>query len=157
MNSERSRRPVTVGDEDFLWRLYACTRAAEVAAWGWPAEQQNSFLRMQYSARRGSYAAAYPDAEHTVLLEDGAAAGATMVARGGGEILLIDIAFLPEFRARGYGGDIIKELVHEAVATASRLRLTVERGNPAIHLYMRHGFIPKGEDAMYIEMEFQAG
>lgn len=155
MNSERSRRPVTDADADFLWRLYASTRAAEVAAWGWPADQQNAFLRMQYSARRSSYAAAYPDAEHSILLEDGVAAGATLVARGNGEILLMDIAFLPEFRGCGYGADVMRQLVREAGSTGLRLRLTVERGNPAIHLYMRHGFIPKSQDAMYIEMEFQ--
>src|SRR5882724_8632156 len=151
MSVERSRRPVNAGDDDFLWRLYARTRAEEVAAWGWTPEQQIAFLRMQYSARRASYAAAYPEAEHSVLLEDGTQAGALIVSRANDEIFLVDVAFLPERRGRGYGGEVLAGLVGEATATGRPFRLTVARGNPAIHLYQRHGFVSKSEDAMYIE------
>ena len=59
--SARAAIPDDPDDEDFLWRLYVSTRAPEVAAFGWPPEQQEAFLRMQYRARRGSYyTAAYP-------------------------------------------------------------------------------------------------
>jgi hypothetical protein len=38
-------RPEEPDDEPFLCRLYATTRTEEMALTGWPAEQQEAFLR----------------------------------------------------------------------------------------------------------------
>ena len=149
------RRPATAEDDDFLWRLYVSTRDAEIASLGWPAAQQEAFLKMQYRARSGSYSAMYPGAERQIVTDHGAPAGAVMVARNSREIRLVDIAFLPPFRNRGYGADEIRMLIRESDQTSLPLRLSVMRANPAIRLYQRLGFIPVAEDGMYIEMEYR--
>ena len=157
MSLERSARPAGAGDEEFLFRLYVSTRAAEMAAFGWPPEQQEIFLRMQYRARTGGYSATYPNAGHTILLEAGAPVGAMIVNRDSKEVRLVDIAFLTEHRNHGYGQREVSNLIRQAAALALPLRLSVRRENPAVRLYQRLGFIPISEDAMYIEMEYPAG
>ncbi len=153
---QRSARPVTPEDEDFLWRVYASTREREVAAFGWPPAQQEAFLKMQYRARCQSYAAAYGQAEHSVLLADGVPAGIMIVARGPSETRLVDIAFLPEYLGRGLGTEAILGLIRESGACSVPVRLSVHRGNPAIRLYQRLGFAEVSADSVYIEMEHHA-
>jgi ribosomal protein S18 acetylase RimI-like enzyme len=145
-------RPASPDDADFLFRVYASTRADEFAILGWPPAQQHAFLRMQYNMRGQSYAA-YKGAQTSVLMLDGAAAGSAIVWRGADEIRLVDIALLPEFRNRGLGGQWISRLLSEARAAGLPLRLSVVISNPARKLYERLGFVAKSDGSMYIEME----
>ena len=151
-----SARPVSPDDRDFLWRVYASTREQEIAAFGWPPAQQEAFLRMQYRARCQSYAAAYEQADHSVLLAGGVPAGFLIVARGPSEVRLVDIALLPGHRGNGLGTQAILGLIRETSARSVPLRLTVHRGNPAIRLYHRLGFSVISADSVYIEMERHA-
>src|SRR5580700_10184803 len=132
-----SQRPRLPDDEEFLFRLYAGTRAEELAAWGWPPAQQESFLRMQLRARAQSYAATYSGASHSILLQGDLPVGSAIVWRGPTEFRLVDIAILPEFRNRGWGGQWISGLISEAAAARIPVRLSVQRGNPAMRLYQR--------------------
>lgn len=78
-----------------------------------------------------------------------------IVARGAGEIRLVDIALLPDYRNYGYGTHEISILIGQARSSGLALRLAVRQGNPAIRLYQRLGFVPQRADAMYIEMEYR--
>jgi GNAT superfamily N-acetyltransferase len=153
-DSALSERSLLPDDGDFPFLVYAASRAEEMISWGWPPAQQESFLRMQFRARAQSYAAAYPDAVHSVLLCDGVSAGTAIVWRSDAEFRLVDIALLPEFRGRGLGTLWISRLIHEARAAAVPVRLHVFRGNPAELLYQRLGFVAKSDvGGMYVEME----
>jgi ribosomal protein S18 acetylase RimI-like enzyme len=150
-----SMRAASPDDGDFLWKVYASTRQQEVAMFGWPPEQQISFLEMQYRARTQSYSAMYPDAENFVLLAAGDPAGYMMIGRDALKTTLVDIALLPEFRNRGVGTRAVASLMEEARGRSLPLRLSVARGNPAMRLYQRLGFSVISADAVYIEMEYQ--
>lgn len=150
-----SQRPAVPEDEEFLFAVYAATRAEEMAPLGWPAAQQDMFLRMQFRIRRQSYAAAYAEAMPAILLAGEQPAGTATVWRGPAEFRLVDIAFLPEYRNRGLGTEWISRLIAEAEAASLPLRLSVLRGNPAIGLYQRLGFVATAHGSMYIEMEHQ--
>jgi GNAT superfamily N-acetyltransferase len=148
-----TKRPAAPEDEGFLAAVYFSTRHEEVAAWGWPREQQESFIGMQYDARRRSYQAAFEDAEWSILLADGIGAGSMIVHRSATEIRLVDIAFLPEYQNRGFGSSMISALIEESERTNIPLRLSVLHDNRAIRLYLRLGFAVQRSDGMYIEME----
>jgi GNAT superfamily N-acetyltransferase len=148
-------RPQSPDDDEFLYRVYASSRATEMQAWGWPPEQQESFLRMQFRARRLSYDAAYPDSSHSILLCDGAPAGSAIVWRSPAEIRLVDIALLPEYQNRGLGAQWLQWLIRESAAAGVALRLSVLQGNRAICLYQRLGFVAAPPGGMYIEMEYK--
>lgn len=153
LDSALTERPVSADDADLLFRVYAASRADEVAAWGWPPAQQESFLRMQFRARAQSYAGAYPDAAHSILLCNGEAAGSAIVWRNGSEFRLVDIALLPEFRNCGLGTLWMTRLIRQAEAAGVLLRLQVFQGNRAAELYRRLGFVAKSNGGMYVEME----
>jgi ribosomal protein S18 acetylase RimI-like enzyme len=149
-----SHRPLLPDDGQFLFRLYASTRADEVGSWGWPAEQQESLLRMQFRARSQSYAMTYSGASHSILLAGEEPVGSMVVWLGPAEIRLVDIALLPNYRNKGLGGVWLSGLIRQAAAAERPLRLSVHRGNPAIRLYQRLGFSAIEDGPMYIEMEY---
>lgn len=157
-NSPRgiSARPAGSDDQDFLFQVYCSTRQEEVHSWGWTAEQAAAFLRMQFDARRRSYAAAYPSGVESILDEGGTPIGSLLVRRSPKEIQLVDIALLPDYRNRGIGTRIISELIREAANSKAALRLSVLAGNPAIRLYERLGFLVTDKGTMYLEMEHGA-
>ena len=148
-----SLRPASPNDNAFLLQVYASTRQEEMASSGWSPVQQSSFVRMQYDARKYGYEASYPSSENSVISMGGVPAGSLIIFRSSSEIRLVDIALLPEFRSRGIGGEVIRMLISEAGDAGSALRLSVLRSNRARHLYERVGFIVKGGDEMYCEME----
>src|ERR1700676_1009761 len=149
-----SVRPASADDSEFLIHVYASIRRDEMASWGWSPAQQWSFVRMQYDVRQGGYAAAYPAAVVSVVSVDGVPAGSIIIFRGPAEIRLLDISLLEEYRGHGIGRDLIATLLSEAARSNFPLRLNVLRSNRAAHLYERLGFVAKGGDAMYCEMEW---
>ncbi len=148
-------RRVTAADEPFLFEVYAGTRAEELAAWGWDAAQQEPFLRLQFMAQKGTYGAQYPNADHDIIMLDDKPVGRLYVARSEKEIVLADIALLPEYRGRGIGAELINRLLDEAAQGAKPCRLQVVKTNRAARLYERLGFVRTGESGMHFEMEWR--
>src|SRR5258708_5681845 len=149
-----SLRPYCAEDQELLFAIYASTRKNEVAAFGWDPAQQDVFLRMQFNAQRRGYEAAYPQADHQIICLDGRPMGRIMVHRTADHALLVDIALLPEYRDRGIGGALLRELAAESDRNHVPLRLQVHKTNPgARRLYERLGFIPCGEDERYFQMQ----
>ncbi len=134
-------RPVQATDEPFLFELFAATKGAEMSAWGLPPPQMAQLLQMQYHAQRRSYEAQYPGADHRILLKGDEPIGRVWVSRSPHEIVLVDIALLPQFRGTGAGTRLIQALQAEAAEACVPLRLQVAANNPrAAQLYERLGF-----------------
>src|SRR5271170_8511180 len=128
LDSRITLREATPDDAPFLARLYRDTRRQEVAAWGWPPEQQDWFLRMQFDAQRRSYLAAFPDAvDHIICLGD-SAVGRVLVERNSALMHLIDIALLEEYRNRGVGTGLLRQLLQECETQGRALLLQVLQG-----------------------------
>ena len=153
---EISLRPASSTDSEFLLQAYASTRQDEMALWGWTPAQQASFIQMQFDARRRGYEAEYPAAQISLIYLGESPAGSIIISRRHSEIRLVDITLLPGFRSRGIGGHLIGMLISEAGRSGSAVRLNVLQGNRARHLYERLGFVAKGSDPMYCEMEWKA-
>jgi ribosomal protein S18 acetylase RimI-like enzyme len=149
-------RPITPEDESFLRRLFASTRAEELAITGWSEEKKAAFCRMQFDAQSADYRKNYADASFDIIERDGVAAGRLLVFRSGKEILIVDIALLPEHRGAGIGTKLLRELQDEARAAGKSLTIHVERYNPALRLYKRLGFKIVEEQEVYLLMEWIA-
>jgi GNAT superfamily N-acetyltransferase len=146
-------RQARADDQEFLFRLYAGTRQHEIAGFGWPAAQQEMFLRMQFNAQHRAYESAYGNAEHQIIEQEGLPIGRIMVLRQKDFTLLVDIALLADYRGRGIGGELLHGLIQECKRSSVPLRLQVLKTNPALRLYERLGFVHTSEDQMYIQME----
>ena len=137
-------RPITPEDDSFLRRLFASTRAEELAITGWNDEQSAHYRKH------------YAGASFDIIERDGVAAGRLLVWRSGKEILIVDIALLPEHRGAGIGTKFLRELQDEARLAGKPLTIHVERYNPARRLYERLGFKIAEEQEVYLLMEWVA-
>jgi ribosomal protein S18 acetylase RimI-like enzyme len=150
--SLRAARPE---DEDFLYKVYASTRAAELALFSWDEAQQAAFLKMQFGAQQRAYAWQFPEAEHFIILLDEELAGRLILVKTNQELRLTDITLLPEYRNGGAGTFLIKELQIQASATELPLRLRVMKTNVAAsRLYERLGFKHTDESDTHWMMEW---
>ncbi|MEP6848643.1 MAG: GNAT family N-acetyltransferase [Acidobacteriota bacterium] len=151
-------RPATDADNDFLYDLYASTRSDEIAMFGWDELQAQAFLKMQFDVQTQAYQMQYPEAEHNLILADGATVGRTIASRGGENILFIDIAVLTPHRGRGIGTHVINKLRNESVEFGRPLILHVNKTNlRARQLYERLDFLITGETELVFEMTFTLG
>jgi len=145
-------RPVEPADQDFLLALYGSTRADELAMVPWTDEQKAAFVAHQFAAQSAHYAEHYEGLTSDVIVVDGERAGRLLVARWAEEIRIVDIALLPEFRGRGTGTALLRELIAEAGRAGKRLSIHVELNNPAMRLYERLGVRPVREAGVYLLM-----
>jgi ribosomal protein S18 acetylase RimI-like enzyme len=148
-------RQATPVDRDLLYRVYASSRADELAVVPWSDQQTAAFLRMQFDAQDTDYHLNYADAEFLVVVVDGEDAGRMYVHRRADPINLIDIALLPEHRGQGVGTALVTELLAEARSAGRRVTLHVEPFNPALRLYQRLGFRVMEEQGVYWLMEWR--
>ena len=146
-------RPVADADRAFLVELYASTREEELAQVEWDTGAKRAFLEQQFSAQDAHYRANYSGATLDVIEVDGEPAGRLYVHRGPSDIRIMDIALAPEFRGRGIGTSLLRELIAEADESGRKLSIHVEMNNPARSLYDRVGFRPAGEHGVYVLME----
>ena len=83
---------------------------------------------------------AYPNIEHSIILDGVRPIGRLMISRMEDEIRLVDIALLSEVRGNGIGAKLIADLLVIAQRENKPLRLHVEKFNRALQLYQRLGF-----------------
>ena len=151
-----TQRPVSSNDDDFLIKVYASTRADEMAGLPWDADQKDSFIRMQFTAQQQDYKRRFPDGDHQLLLVDAEPAGRVYLARSEKEIRILDIALLPGYRNKGIGTRLIKGLLDEATRTQRPVRVYVEQYNPAMRLFERLGFSKAEDIGSHFLLEWQA-
>jgi len=150
-----SLRPITDADLPLLLRIYASTRTGELAPLPWSEEQKQAFLRMQFEAQHRHYQSHYAGDRFDLLLLAGTPIGRLYVGRWPSQICVIDIALLPEYRGRGIGTRLLRELIAEAQAQGKNVSMHVEKNNPARNLYLRLGFV-KHEDAGVYDLMVRA-
>lgn len=139
---------------EFLLRLYATTRAEEMAmVTDWSDEQKDAFVRMQFQAQHAWYQEHYGDAQFDLVLVGGIPAGRLYVHRRATEIRLVDISLLPEYRNGGIGTTLLRELFDESAESGKPVTIHVEKYNPAMRLYERLGFIPIADRGVYLLLQ----
>ncbi|WP_341501778.1 GNAT family N-acetyltransferase [Gallaecimonas sp. GXIMD4217] len=147
-------RPHRQADLPFLRRLYASTREAELAPLGWRHEQRQAFCAAQFEAQYHHYRQYYCPDRFDLICHQGQPIGRLFVDVWPGEIRVVDISLLPDFRGQGIGAHLLERLYREACTSGRSLSIHVERNNPARRLYERLGFQLKTQtDELYLLME----
>lgn len=148
-------RPAEADDEAFLYRVYASTRSEELAQVQWTDAEKATFLSMQFTAQHRYYHEQFPSASFQIILLDGHSIGRLYVNRSADDILVIDIALLPEHRGRGVGDAIMRGILSEAAQAGKPVHIHVEHFNRAVRFYERLGFSKIGGDSVYFLMEWR--
>ncbi len=147
-------RPATDEDREFLVGVYGSTREEELAVVPWTPGQREAFVRMQFDAQDAQYRAHNPRGAFDVIEVGGRPAGRLYVDRRPGDIRIVDISLLPEYRGAGVGGGLVSSLIEEARATGCIVSIHVEIHNRAAGLYERLGFVAVAEHGVYQRMEW---
>jgi ribosomal protein S18 acetylase RimI-like enzyme len=142
-------RVAAEADVPFLFRVYASTRAEEMALTPWSDAEKAAFIDMQARAQHTDYRRNYADADWLVIERDGDGIGRLYLQRRERVHSIIDIAFLEEHRGKGYGGALLQDLLDEAAAAGKPIEIYVEKYNPAMRLYRRLGFVTVEEQGVY--------
>jgi ribosomal protein S18 acetylase RimI-like enzyme len=146
-------RRATEADGEFLYALYADSRAEEVAATGWDQQRQRAFVRMQFAARHRDYAGRFAAARDSIVLCGGQAVGRLLVDRQGGAVTVVDLALLPSWRGRGIGSALLRQVLDEAGGEGLAVHLAVAADNlRALRLYRRLGFAVAGSTGAYVRL-----
>lgn len=150
----RARR-VAPGDLAFLQQLYASTRAEELAASGWPADEQEAFLVQQFGLQHRYYQEHHRDADFLLLSSLAGQPLGRLYWRAidAEEAALIDVSLIPQARGRGLGTALMSMLVSQADRLGQSIGLHVEPDNPARRLYERHGFELLSDNGVYARMQ----
>src|SRR5215472_6425250 len=97
-------RPIVLPDDlEFLYRVYATTRAAEMTLVNWTDAQKEAFVRSQFNAQHRYYQENYEDAQFDVVMESDQPVGRLYVQRLPDQLLIIDITVLSKYQHRGIG------------------------------------------------------
>lgn len=147
-------RPASASDEEFLYSVYASTRAEEMAQVSWTDQEKRAFLRMQFQAQYRFYTENYSGAEFQVILIENQPVGRLYLHRRKNEIRILDIALLPEYRNQGLGSTLLNNILEEGRQNNRSVTIHVERFNPALHLYQRLGFRLQQDKGIYYFMEW---
>ena len=150
-------RRIAEADLSFLARLYASIRAEELRVIDWSEAQKAAFLQQQFQAQHAHYQQYYPNADWLVTVHAGEDIGRLYIERWPTQHRIIDIAFLPEHRGKGFGAALLRDLQDEAAAAGKAVSIHVEKFNPAMRLYRRLGFKTEEDKGVYDLMRWSAG
>lgn len=146
-------RPVTPADRPFLLAVYASTRADELALVNWSSDQKTAFVAHQFNAQDTDYRRRFPQAMFSVVEHEGQPIGRLYTIVLDTELLVLDIALLPQWRGRHIGTALLQDVIATGDELGLPVQLHVERWNAARSLYERLGFSVVGEDDVYLLME----
>jgi ribosomal protein S18 acetylase RimI-like enzyme len=149
-------RRITDVDLPFLARVYASTRAEELAPAPLTDAQKAAFLDAQFRAQHAHYQKYYPQADWLVTMRGAEDIGRLYIERWPSQHRIIDIAFLPEHCGKGFGAALLRDLMDEAAAAGKAVSIHVEKFNPAMRLYRRLGFVTEEDKGVYDLMRWTA-
>lgn len=146
-------------DEDLpqLRRLYADTRAEEMAGVPWPAVAKQGFLDQQFALQHQHYLREYAAADFLVLERAGVVQGRYYLLRGDDVHLVVDISLMAGERGQGIGRALIVASQREAAALGRGMYLHVSTANPrAQRLYAALGFVVSASTPSHHRMDWRA-
>ena len=139
-------------DQAFLRALYRTVRDPELALTPWTEAQKQAFADSQFALQDRHYRAHYPGALFLVIEHQGAPVGRLYLGTAPGPLRLMDLAFMPSWRGRGWGTALVRAVVDRGDREGRDTVLFVEANNPAYRLYGREGFMDEGAEGVYVRM-----
>src|SRR5262245_35328526 len=102
-------RPMVEADMPFMRRVEASTVEDELDPLDWSDDQKAAFVDMQFRAQHSHYRTHYAEMDWLVILFAGQPVGRLYLDRRQQADVVVDIAFLPEHRRRGWGTALIRD------------------------------------------------
>jgi len=142
-------------DASFFYDVYATARKPELEGLGWPREEIDAFIRMQYETRELACSKRYPLSDTLLIRVGPHRAGKITTAITHDEVVLVDIALLPAYRNQGIGTGLVQSLQTAARELGKPLSVRTLQSDPAVAFYLRLGFEVKQSDYPYCLLEWR--
>lgn len=143
-------------DSAFLFRLFAATKAADMAAMPLDPAGRDFLLRVQHRSRTETYHRNYPDARWEVVEQGGEPIGLLVTHVGERFVTYVDIAFLPSIQGRGLATRVMILALEEPRRLGLPARVSVLMTNAAsLRLCERLGFERRNETPPFVELEWR--
>lgn len=150
-----SLRPIKEPEDlTFLLGLYSSARENELAHTDWTEAEKAQFLTMQFNLQHQYYQQHFPEASFEILQYQNKDIGRLYQYMGKQYLNLIDIVFMPIWRNRGFGSQVLAALQTEVERLGKGIILHVEPDNPAKRLYERMGFHTIADNGPYQKMHW---
>ena len=156
INPNIKLRPALPEDEDFLVAVYGSTRQQELAMVPWTDEQKEAFIRFQLKAQLAHYQAEYPNAEYSIILFEALPVGRLYLDRREAEIRIMDLTLLPESRGKGISSPIIQHLMEEALGSAKKLSINIDKLSQSQAIFEQFGFKPTEDTGFHVLYVWQS-
>ncbi len=145
-------RPSKPVDQPFLEQLHDTTRS-DLKLIDGDRDFVDGIIQLQFRAQSEGYGSQFPNAMYFVVEKQQERIGKVTIDFGPNEVRLIDIAFIPEARGKGYGEEVLRSLQQAATQVGTPLTLTVQASNVgAKSLYTRLGFVVESAMPPYESM-----
>jgi GNAT superfamily N-acetyltransferase len=151
-------RPARPDDESLMFRLYVSSKELEFGAMPLPQHQKEFLLRQQHLAQMATWRDQYPNMQEWIIELNGEPIGRLFFSVAPDEIMVQDLALLPDHRNGGVGAIVIRDVIFaEAARTGIVARASVTPYNPARRLYARLGVVelPPTGDSPLIPIEWR--
>ncbi|WP_321491906.1 GNAT family N-acetyltransferase [uncultured Desulfobacter sp.] len=140
-SSNISMRPANPNDSIFIEELFRSTRNALRLGDNDP-EYVEEIIGHQFNYQTLGYGAKYPNALTFIIEHHRERIGRTVVDFGHNSVHLLDIAFIPIARGKGFGKTVLQSLQEAAKKICVPMTLVVDQSNAtARHLYLGLGFV----------------
>jgi len=134
-------RPSTPADKPFLEQLHYSSRD-DLKMIDGERDFVESFIQMQYRVQTDGYGDKFPNAMYFIVEKLQDPIGKVTIDFGQNEVRLIDIAFIPQARGKGFGEAVLSCMQQAAAQAGAPLTLSVFSGNLAAkQLYLKLGFV----------------
>lgn len=144
-------RPETPDDLPFLSRLYAASRAAEMAMTPhWDAATRRDFVEKQFAYQYLHHSRFYAEADFALITKSDQPIGRLYLLWGadnGRDCRLFAFELIAGQRNQGIGAGLLAAVLRQARAVRRSVSLHVEPISAARRLYARFGFAPIGQEA----------
>ena len=149
-------RAIDAADHDFIDTLYRSTRD-DLAAMPVDPTFLAQLICMQQHAQVQGMRSAFPQAEYSLLVREGAAVGRLVLDTASDKVHLVELTLSPGARNQGAGSAVLGALQSMAALRGVPLSLSVGLANVAARrLYARLGFVVTGADAVQESMRWLA-
>lgn len=152
-------RAINQNDMASLLEIYANTRQQEMEqVTGWTDEMKRDFISSQFQAQHQYYQQNYKGGDFWMIESDEKSIGRLYLHENFQErgMRIIDITIRPDYRNKGIGQGILKDLIERSGELGRPLSIHVETFNPAKNLYTRLGFKKISEtNGVYHLMEWK--
>lgn len=151
------KRDETATDSAFQFELFRQSRLPMEDFSFLETAMREALLRQQFQGQTLSYRAQFPNARFEIIEAENVPVGRLVTQQGADAFLIVDIALMPEWRGKGIGAHILREICDAARARNFPVRLALSPFNvDALRLYSRSGFTVICQDEIQIYMEWRA-